>query len=217
MAIDPACGVEVDPTRPGATATYEGSTYVFCSEGCKEHFEADPEQYISARDDTVQLSRIDDVQTQRIETAGGTETFELSVSEPGTLSPGDEVIYTREITEEHIQRFAEITGDSNALHLSDAFARRTRFGQRIAHGALVSGLISAALAALPGMTIFLSQDLEFRRPVEVEETVEASCKVVEVIEDDRFCLTVRVKKPSGDVAIYGTASVLIDELPAFEE
>jgi 3-hydroxybutyryl-CoA dehydratase len=66
------------------------------------------------------------------------------------------------------------------------------------------------------MTIFLSQDLEFKRPVEIGETVEASCKVVEAIEDNRFCLTVRVTKPSGDVAIHGTATVLIDELRGFD-
>ncbi|MBX0325563.1 YHS domain-containing protein [Halomicroarcula sp. F13] len=184
MAIDPACGVEVDPTNPGATATYQGRTYVFCSEGCKEHFESDPEQYVEVDDQKVQLSQIDDVQTQRIQTADETEQFELSVSEPGKLTPGDEVTYTRKITEDHVQQFAKITGDSNALHLSEAFAERTRFGERIAHGALVSGLISAALAALPGMTIFLSQDLEFKRPVKIGETVEASCKVVEVIEED---------------------------------
>lgn len=216
MAIDPACGIEVDPTDPRATATYRGGMYVFCSEGCKEHFEANPEQYVDDNvDRSVQLSRIDDVQTQRIETTEGAGSFELSVAEPGELSPGDVVTYTREITDDHVRRFAEITGDSNALHLSDEFAERTRFGKRVAHGALVSGLISAALAALPGMTIFLSQDLEFKRPVEIGETVEASCKVVEKIEDDRFCLTVRVTKSSGEVAIYGTAMVLIDKLPNF--
>jgi len=216
MTIDPACGVEVDPTEPGATATYQGNKYVFCSEGCKKHFESNPEQYVETEGKPVQLSTIDDVQTQRIQDADVDETFELSVAEPGELNPGDEVTYTRKITDDHIQQFAEITGDSNALHLSDNFAERTRFGARIAHGALVSGLISAALAALPGMTIFLSQDLEFKRPVDIGETVKASCKVVETIENNRFCLTVRVKNSSDEIAIHGTATVLIDDLPNFE-
>lgn len=216
MAIDPACGVEVDPTNPGATATYDGNKYVFCSEGCKEHFESDPEQYVETEDKPVDLSTIDDVQTQRIRDIDADGTFELSVAEPGELNPGDEVTYTRQITDDHVRQFAEITGDSNAVHLSDTFAKRTRFDTRIVHGALVSGLISAALAALPGMTIFLTQDLEFKRPVEIGETVKASCKVIETIENNRFCLTVRVVNPSDEVAIHGTATVLIDELPNFE-
>jgi len=98
-------------------------------------------------------------------------------------------------------------------YLNDTFADQTRFGQRIVHGALVSGLISAALAALPGMTVFLPQDLEFRRPIEIGDTVAATCKVVEAIEADRYCLTVRVRDSDDEVAIYGTATVLIDELP----
>jgi acyl dehydratase/YHS domain-containing protein len=202
MAIDPACGIEVDPDDPGATLEYKGDTYVFCSEGCKEHFQSDPEKYLEKYTPEIHLSRIDDVQTQRIERDDDAAGFELSVAKPGTLSAGDEVTYTRTITEDHVQRFADLTGDSNALHLSDAFARWTRFGERIVHGALVSGLVSAALAALPGMTIFLSQDLNFKRPVMIGERVTAKCVVVEQIEENRYCLTVRVTKPSGEDAIY---------------
>lgn len=213
MAIDPACGVEVDPTDPGASTTHQGTKYVFCSEGCKEHFEANPDEYVDSTTESIELGQIGDVRTQRLSTNEENGQFELSVSEPGELTPGDEVTYTREITDEHVHKFAGLTGDSNALHLNDTFAERTRFGQRIVHGALVSGLISAALAALPGMTVFLSQSLEFKRPIEVGDTVAATCKVVEIIEDDRYCLTVRVRDSDDKVAIYGTATVLIDELP----
>ncbi|WP_424016371.1 MaoC/PaaZ C-terminal domain-containing protein (plasmid) [Halorientalis pallida] len=212
MVIDPACGMEVNPDNPGATATYDGDVYVFCSEGCREHFEADPEQYLDDYEHGVQLSRIGDVLTQRVPTVEGVGSFELSVAEPGKLSVGDEVTYRRTITDEHVEQFAEITGDANALHLSDSFARRTRFGGRIVHGALVSGLISAALAALPGMTVFLSQNLEFKRPVEIGDTVEATCRVVEEVEDDRFCLTVKATTGNDGPAIHGTAMVLIDDL-----
>ena len=64
------------------------------------------------------------------------------------------------------------------------------------------------------MTVFLSQNLEFKRPIEVGDTVAATFKVIETVENDRFCLTVRVRDSDGNVAIYGTATVLIDELPA---
>lgn len=212
MVIDPACGVDVNPEDAGAMEIYDGEVYFFCSGGCRDHFVADPERYAENSDHAFTLSRIGDVLTQRIPTPEESGSFELLVAEPGELTAGDEVTYTRQITDEHVRQFATISGDTNALHLSDSFAERSRFGGRIVHGALVSGLISAALAALPGMTIFLSQNLQFERPIEIGETVKASCRVIEEIEDDRYCLTVRAEKQTGEVAIHGTATVLIDDL-----
>jgi YHS domain-containing protein len=50
-AIDPVCGMTVDPSKPGPRSVHEGKTYYFCSVGCKESFERDPGKYlgISAR------------------------------------------------------------------------------------------------------------------------------------------------------------------------
>lgn len=47
MAIDPVCGMEVDPKNPAATYVYKGETYYFCAPGCKAAFEKDPEKYLS--------------------------------------------------------------------------------------------------------------------------------------------------------------------------
>jgi YHS domain-containing protein len=46
MAIDPVCGMEVDPQSAAATYEYKGQTYYFCSSGCKASFEQDPEKYL---------------------------------------------------------------------------------------------------------------------------------------------------------------------------
>ena len=46
MAIDPVCGMEVDAARAAAQADYEGQTYLFCSQGCREAFVAEPEKYL---------------------------------------------------------------------------------------------------------------------------------------------------------------------------
>jgi YHS domain-containing protein len=46
MAIDPVCGMEVDERTTKDKATHEGTTYYFCSQDCKEEFEASPEDYI---------------------------------------------------------------------------------------------------------------------------------------------------------------------------
>jgi len=61
------------------------------------------------------------------------------------------VALTKTISEDDVNRFAVATSDTNALHLNEEFASHTRFGDRIVHGTLVAGLISAALASLRGL------------------------------------------------------------------
>ena len=51
MAIDPVCGMEVDPERAEASAGYRGETYYFCAEGCKEKFVKEPGKYVPAEED----------------------------------------------------------------------------------------------------------------------------------------------------------------------
>ena len=75
--------------------------------------------------------------------------------------------------------FAQLTGDRNPIHLSEHFAARTNFGGRIAHGLYTAGLISAVLGTrLPGPgAIYISQTLNFRRPVRIGDEVTAEVKV----------------------------------------
>ncbi len=86
---------------------------------------------------------------------------------------------TRTITEEDVQAFARLTGDTNPLHLDDAFARTTQLGRRVAHGFLAAGLISAVLGTqLPGPgAIYLEQRLRFLKPVFPGDTVTAQVEV----------------------------------------
>jgi len=138
---------------------------------------------------------------------------ELTEHDRGQLGVGDRVEFTKTILEDDIQAFAAASGDTNPLHLDDEFASKTRFKGRIAHGTLVGGLISAALARLPGLTIYLSQDLEFHNPVRVGDRLTAVCEIVEDLGDDQYRLTTRVR--DGDtVIIDGEAVVLVDEPPA---
>ncbi|MBX0296602.1 MaoC family dehydratase [Halomicroarcula sp. F27] len=132
---------------------------------------------------------------------------------PGSLGIGDRVTFTKTLTEDDVRKFAEATSDTNALHLNDAFAEKTRFGRRIAHGTLVSGMISAALACFPGVTIYISQNLEFKRPVDIDATLTATCEIIEDLEDDKYRITTRIENEDDEIVIHGTATVLIDELP----
>jgi Cu+-exporting ATPase len=48
MATDPVCGMPVDPATAQQRFKFGGSTYYFCSAGCREAFEKDPERYLSS-------------------------------------------------------------------------------------------------------------------------------------------------------------------------
>lgn len=139
-------------------------------------------------------------------------TFERSVDKVEDIEVGDTVRFSKTITEEDIAVFADVSGDTNRLHLEDEYAESTRFEGRIAHGTIVSGLISAALARLPGLTIYLSQVTEFLAPVRPGQTVTAVVEVVEDLGGGQYRLTTVIEDADGNEAIDGEAVVLIDEV-----
>jgi len=91
------------------------------------------------------------------------------------LSVGQSAQLVRTIGEADIVAFAAVTGDTNPVHLDADYAATTSFGQRIAHGMLSAGYISAVLGTtLPGPgAIYLSQTLKFKRPVRIGDEVTA--------------------------------------------
>jgi 3-hydroxybutyryl-CoA dehydratase len=89
--------------------------------------------------------------------------------------------YFHTLTEADVVDFADLTGDHNPLHLDEAFAQKTRFKGRIAHGMLTASFFSTVIAMMPGPgTIYLSQSLAFRAPVRIGDTVEAQVTVTEI-------------------------------------
>ncbi|MFB6152648.1 MAG: MaoC family dehydratase [Halodesulfurarchaeum sp.] len=141
-------------------------------------------------------------------------SFERSAEDREDLGEGDTVRFTKRLDEEDVVSFATASGDTNRLHLDDDFAEQTRFGGRIVHGTLVGGLISAALARLPGLTIYLSQDLQFRNPVEIGQTLTAEVEIIEDLGDGRYRLRTDVFDDDADqTVIEGEAVVLVDSLP----
>lgn len=127
------------------------------------------------------------------------------------LSVGDRVRFTKTLTDADVRAFARASGDTNPLHLDESFAERTRFGGRIVHGTLASGLISAALARLPGLVVYLSQDVEFQNPVGIGERATAECEIVEDLGEHRYRIATRVTTDDA-TAIDGEAVVLLDEV-----
>lgn len=139
-------------------------------------------------------------------------TFEHEGDAP--IGVGDVVRFRKTLTAADVAAFAHATGDTNRVHLDDAFAAATRFEERIVHGTLAVGVVSAALARLPGLTIYLGQDIRYLGPVTPGSTVTAVCEVTEALGGDRFQLTTTVYDGDDTAVIEGEATVLVDELPA---
>jgi 3-hydroxybutyryl-CoA dehydratase len=91
------------------------------------------------------------------------------------------------VANEDVIGFAELSGDHNPIHLSDHFARHTRFGERIVHGLYTASLISAVIGMrLPGPgAVYISQTLNFRGPVKIGDVIEVIVEVIELIETGR--------------------------------
>ena len=103
------------------------------------------------------------------------------------LQVGMEASLARTVTEQDIAAFAEITGDRNPVHLDAEYAAKSMFKERIAHGMLSAGYISAVFGMqLPGPgAIYISQTLNFRAPVKIGDTVITKVKLVELISAKR--------------------------------
>lgn len=131
------------------------------------------------------------------------------------VSIGQRASFTKTITEADISLFAGVTGDLNPLHVDKEFAKRTRFGERIAHGFLTAGLISAVLGTrLPGPgSIYLSQSLTFQKPVKIGDTITATVEVTAYHKEKRI-VTLETKCHNQDsvVVLSGEAVVLLEEV-----
>lgn len=124
---------------------------------------------------------------------------------------GQSASRTKSFTNEDVQAFAKISGDNNPLHLDDDYAATTSFGRRIAHGILTASLISAILANdLPGPgTIYLGQNLKFKKPVFIGDTVTATVTIRETRPDKNILYIDTVcTNQNGQKVIEGDAVVL---------
>lgn len=119
---------------------------------------------------------------------------------------GDTASAAVDVTEDDIQTYADLVGDQNPIHTNPEYAAETMFDGPIAHGMLSAGVVSAALADLPGDVIYLSQDLSFERPVRPGDTVTATATVVEELEGDRVC--VETVAETEEPVVTGEAVVL---------
>lgn len=122
----------------------------------------------------------------------------------------------RTVVESDILKFAFATGDINPVHLDEDYAKKTRFGKRIAHGMLSASFISNVLGTrLPGPgTVYLEQSLEFCRPVFIGDTITATATVTKVNrKKNRAWLNTVCTNDKGKPVVTGRALVMFESMP----
>lgn len=118
--------------------------------------------------------------------------------------------YTKEIQEADIQKFADVSGDMNPIHLDEEYANNSMFGKRIAHGMLSASFISNVIGnQLPGEgTIYMKQSLEFCKPVYIGDTVTAVVTIKDIDElRGNFILDTKCYNQDNEIVIKGEAYV----------
>ena len=129
------------------------------------------------------------------------------------LQVGQAAEMAKTVTEADIAMFAGVTGDFNPVHVDAVAAAQSRFGERIAHGMLSAGFISAVIAMrLPGPgSIYLSQSLRFTKPVRIGDTVTTRVEVVEVMAPKRrLRLATVCRNQNGETVVEGEAIVMVE-------
>lgn len=126
------------------------------------------------------------------------------------ISVGMKANYSQTITDADVKSYAGLSGDHNPVHVSDEYASTSRFEKRIAHGLMSAGFFSALFGMrLPGPgCVYVSQNLNFKRPVYIGDTVLASIEVKSIdiarrrVMFDTVCTVLGKKVIDGQAEIY---------------
>ena len=122
---------------------------------------------------------------------------------------GQTCVYEQIIDDRQVRAFAEVSGDRNPIHLDDAVAAKSKFGQRIAHGAILFGIVSKVLGMdMPGMgTVYLGQTCSFKLPVFIGDKVKLEATIIELLPKSIARIATVITKQTGEVVMDGVAEV----------
>lgn len=137
--------------------------------------------------------------------------FEQSKASIDTITVGMSARYSQVITEADVSAFSLLSGDTNPIHLDEEYAKTSRFKKRIAHGLLSASFFSALFGTkLPGKgCVYVSQSLNFKRPVYIGDTVVATVTVTSVDKINcRVCFET-VCKVNNKIVIDGSAELFV--------
>ena len=127
---------------------------------------------------------------------------------------GQTASISKSFSSEEVDAFSDLSMDANPLHLDENYAKSTIFRRRIVHGFLSGSLISAVIGTiLPGEgAIYLHQDMDFKRPVYLDEKITAKVTVVRKNEEKHILyLDTKCVNDDGEVKIEGTAIIKYKE------
>ncbi|MGN6645039.1 MAG: MaoC family dehydratase [Cytophaga sp.] len=131
------------------------------------------------------------------------------------LQIGDTYSEVFSYSQEQVIQFAELSGDKNPLHLDAEYAATTMFKKPIIHGILGASIMSKILGMkFPGEgTVYLKQEIDFKRPMYVDVQYEAQLKVLEINADKHTAVieTKIVDKETGKVNVLGNAHIMHKE------
>lgn len=118
-------------------------------------------------------------------------------------------------TQEQVNKFIEISGDNNPIHYDSTYAATTMFKKPIIHGIFSSSIFSKVLGTIfPGNgSIYMMQQVDFLRPMYVEEQYIALFTVTEINPGKHIALISTIIKSieTGKVTVRGTAKVMNKE------
>jgi acyl dehydratase len=122
---------------------------------------------------------------------------------------GQHVSATELVDDKMVRGYADLTGDHNLIHVDDAFAKRTKFGQRIAHGGILFGMASKVLGEqMPGLgTIYMSQLVNFRAPVFINDTVTCVATNTALLPKHVAKISTVLTKQDGTIVMDGVSTV----------
>ena len=143
------------------------------------------------------------------------EERSVSILEKLGVDIGYKTTHMKTITEADIASFAELSGDFSPVHMNEEYAKKTFFGGRIAHGVMAVGLLSAAMAKLPGLVILLSHSSRFLKPVKIGDTITAVAEVTKAHKEKGIVILKNICiNQNGEAVIEGETTVRLYEAPS---
>ncbi|MEQ8665768.1 MAG: MaoC family dehydratase [Rhodospirillales bacterium] len=127
------------------------------------------------------------------------------------IKEGQKAEFTKIVTEQDVEDFARISGDTNPVHLNEEYAQSTMFKGRIAHGVLTAGLISTVFGTiLPGPgAIFVAKSMKFKAPVRLGDEVTAVVTVTKKHAERKFVEFETACLVDGKPVLVGDATLMV--------
>lgn len=111
------------------------------------------------------------------------------------------------------EKFAEISGDYNPIHLDADTAKKSLFKKKIVHGMLIGSYISGIIGnEFPGDgSIYMTQNLSFVKPIFYNEQITIRIEITNIVlEKKRIYLKTMCFNEQGDILVNGEALIKLD-------